>query len=119
MDNTTCRDALGLRTQHSEPMRFPINLDSVRHGAPSQDHLVRVKRCAAQVVVNNTAKIMQLYGVQLMPLGNCCDPANGIEYVVYRMEDSFDQRDEAYGQQPNTGITAHSLQVSLLFIFNQ
>lgn len=102
------------------PARFPFNQDNNPQGGPpppSVDHLVRVKRCAAHLVLNSSSKILQLYGVQLAVLGTSFDPEIGCEYVVYRIEETFstsprEDASEQQQKQQQSQITAHRVQVS-------
>lgn len=120
MGDTKSPDTTGLSMDPfpRSPLRFSLNEDSFQGGSPSSasitDHLelVRVKRCAAQVVINSSAKILQLYGVQLVLLGTSLDPDNGCEYCVYRLEAATHQGEGATDHQPPMQIASYSVQVS-------
>lgn len=123
--DTKCPDLSGHKRDPfpRSPMRFSINPDSLGQGAPPSstvDHLVRIKRCASQLVQNCSSKILQLYGVQLVMLGTSFDPEIGCEYVIYRLEDAVSQKECPNEQQQRpTVITAYSVQVSIMiYVFS-
>lgn len=95
----------------AQPLTKPIedNLSSDKEKTTTSsivkdmDNLVCVKHGVVPMVMRNSSKIGQLFGVQLVSIGTRTDLKSGCDYVVFRM-DSFQSLEQSVAQsvQVNT-----------------